>query len=259
MTRTERRLTLAAGAVIVVLTAAAFWLSYAHLHTVAAEHGLGGSDIRAWAWPGCLDLFIVAGELLMLRASLARRTDPWAIGLVVIGSGGSIALNVFGVDGGDPLAYVTAAVPPTAALLAFGALMRQVHTLIAEQAEAAPEAVPNTPVPAPVFAPVSDEHPVPFAPAVESAPAVPEPQVTEANTPEQAPEPTEQETAPEAPARLSQEDAREVIEQCWADGLGVRETARRATRSPSTVTAAFARLEKERGPQPVAGQLALVK
>lgn len=251
MTRIQRLLTLAAGAVIVVLTGAAFWLSYAHLHTVAAGHGLGGSPARAWAWPGCLDLFVVAGELLMLRASLARSVDGWAIALVVVGSGGSIALNVLGVDGSDPLAYVTAAVPPTAALLAFGALMRQVHTLLAGRSEGQP----NTPQEAPVFAPVSDEQPEVFAPVETGMPAAGESQVTEANAPEQADAEAEQ----EGPARLTQEEARQVIEQCWAEGLGVRETARRATRSPSTVTAAFGRLERVKGPQPSPGQLALVK
>ena len=137
MTVTRERLAIGAAIVIIALTVAAFWLSYAHLHAVAASHGLAASPARAWAWPATLDLFIVAGELLMLRASLARKTDWWAIGLTVVGSTGSIALNVFGVGGSDPLAYVTAAVPPTAALLAFGALMRQVHSLLAEHVEPA--------------------------------------------------------------------------------------------------------------------------
>lgn len=143
-------LTGAAVAVIVALTGAAFWLSYAHLHTVAAGHGLGGSEVRAWAWPATLDLFIVAGELLMLRASLTRATDWWAVGLTVVGSGGSIALNIAGVTGTDPLDYVTAAVPPTAALLAFGALMRQVHGALtaAEQPAEEPPAAVAEPVPA---------------------------------------------------------------------------------------------------------------
>lgn len=123
-----RALALAAGLVIVALTAAAFWLSYAHLAEVARRHGLSGAPVRAWAWPATLDLFIVAGELLMLRAALARKVDVWAVGLVVVGSGGSIALNVAGVGShADPLNYVVAAVPPTAALLAFGALMKQIH------------------------------------------------------------------------------------------------------------------------------------
>jgi hypothetical protein len=131
-----RTLALAAGLVIVALTAAAFWLSYAHLAEVARRHGLNGAPVRAWAWPATLDLFIVAGELLMLRAALARKVDVWAIGLVVVGSGGSIALNVAGVGShADPLNYVVAAVPPTAALLAFGALMKQIHQALTEHTE----------------------------------------------------------------------------------------------------------------------------
>ncbi|MCW2899169.1 MAG: putative rane protein [Streptosporangiaceae bacterium] len=129
-------LAIGAGLVIVALTAAAFWLSYSHLAGVASAYGLQASPVRAWAWPACLDLFIVAGELLMLRAALTKSVDPWAIGLTVVGSGGSIALNVAGVGTSAPLlAYVVAAVPPTAALLAFGALMRQVHEALSEPAE----------------------------------------------------------------------------------------------------------------------------
>ncbi|MGW3691181.1 DUF2637 domain-containing protein [Streptomyces sp. NPDC005125] len=132
MGRRIRALALGAGLVIVALTGAAFWLSYAHLAEVALGHGLGSAPVRAWAWPMTLDLFIVAGELMMLRAALLRRVDLWAIGLTVAGSGGSIALNVAGVGShADPLNYVVAAVPPTAALLAFGALMRQVHQALA--------------------------------------------------------------------------------------------------------------------------------
>ncbi|MFG2640792.1 DUF2637 domain-containing protein [Streptomyces sp. NPDC048370] len=133
----SRALAIAAGLVIIALTGAAFWLSYAHLAEVALAHGLGTARERAWAWPATLDLFIVAGELLMLRAALSKRVDGWAIGLTTVGSVGSIVLNVAGVTGTrDPgavplLDYVVAAVPPTAALLAFGALMRQVHQALA--------------------------------------------------------------------------------------------------------------------------------
>lgn len=129
----ERYALLAAGIVIVALTAGAFCLSYAHLADVAGQHGLGGSPVRRWAWPATLDAFIVAGELLMLRAGLRRVTDRWAIAVTVIGSVGSIALNVAGVSGtretGDTpfLDYVMAAVPPAAAMVAFAVLMRQVH------------------------------------------------------------------------------------------------------------------------------------
>lgn len=38
------------GLVIIALTGAAFWLSYAHLAEVALAHGLGQATERAWAW-----------------------------------------------------------------------------------------------------------------------------------------------------------------------------------------------------------------
>ncbi len=149
----ERYVLAAAGAVIVALTIASFWLSYAHLAEVAGQHGLGGSLTRQWAWPGTVDAFIVTGELLMLRAGLKRVTDGWAIGLTVTGSVGSIALNVAGVHGSTDapvplLDYIVAAVPPTAALLAFGVLMRQIHQLVAPRSRhnepPAPGAAPGT-------------------------------------------------------------------------------------------------------------------
>ncbi|MGF2210570.1 DUF2637 domain-containing protein [Streptomyces albidoflavus] len=145
---TERYALAAAGGVIVALTVGAFWLSYAHLAEVAGQHGLGGFPARRWAWPATLDAFIVAGELLMLRAGLRQVTDRWAIAITAIGSVGSIALNVAGVSGaGDSrtthwLDYVVAAVPPTAALLAFGVLMRQIHQLVAETTDS-PDHVPD--------------------------------------------------------------------------------------------------------------------
>ena len=147
---------LAAGAatVTVLLTAAAFWLSYEHLHDVADLNGLDGE--RAWAWPATVDLFIVAGELLILRASLQHRVDPWAISLAASGSLGSIALNVAGVGAGaDAMEYVVAAVPPTAALVAFGALMRQVHEALSaarptDETVALTVSLPATPVTRPV-------------------------------------------------------------------------------------------------------------
>lgn len=95
----DRYTLLAAGVVILALTAAGFWLSYAHLAEVAGDHGLGNSPARMWAWPATLDAFIVAGELLMLRAGLRRRPDGWAIAITATGSLGSIALNVAGVTG----------------------------------------------------------------------------------------------------------------------------------------------------------------
>jgi hypothetical protein len=130
VTTLQRNLIIAAGVVIATLTGIAFALSYAHLHTVAASNGVP-DDWRAWTWPATLDAFIVAGELLMFVAALRRERDWWAVGITVAGSVGSIALNVAGV-GGDATAlqYVAAGVPPTAALLSFAVLIRQVHRLV---------------------------------------------------------------------------------------------------------------------------------
>ncbi|MFD4765487.1 DUF2637 domain-containing protein [Streptomyces niveus] len=163
----ERYALAAAGVVIVALTAGAFWLSYAHLAEVAGKHGLGGSPVRQWAWPATLDAFIVAGELLMLRAGLRRVTDGWAIAVTATGSVGSIALNVAGVSGTDNtgsvplLDYVVAAVPPTAALLAFGVLMRQIHQLV-DQPTGYPDTTSQKPPGLPTTA--SAEQPEPPAP-----------------------------------------------------------------------------------------------
>lgn len=128
-------ITVVAAVLTVILTGIAFWLSYEHLQEVSGRHGLVDGTARSWAWPATVDLFIVIGELLILRASLAKGIDGWAIALATTGSLGSIALNVTGV-GADarPLDYVVAAVPPIAALLAFGALMRQVHAYLARRA-----------------------------------------------------------------------------------------------------------------------------
>jgi hypothetical protein len=136
-------LAIGAAAVTIALTGAAFWLSYEHLHDIAGGNGLNGA--RAWAWPATVDLFIVAGELLVLRASLRGAVDGWAYALAAVGSLGSIALNVAGVGAhAQPMKYIVAAVPPSAALVAFGALMRQVHDALRRIQTAAAPAQPDT-------------------------------------------------------------------------------------------------------------------
>lgn len=154
----QQLLAIAAALVTIALTAAGFWLSYEHLHDLATAHGLAHSTARAWAWPATVDMFIVVGELLVLRSSLLGRVDPFAVVLTVLGSGGSIALNIATVGTDLPrLDYVVAAIPPTAALLAFGALMRQIHAHLAHRVPAAvPEAVP---VPDTAVYPGTPPHP----------------------------------------------------------------------------------------------------
>ncbi|MFI1029829.1 DUF2637 domain-containing protein [Streptomyces sp. NPDC020951] len=177
----ESAITVIAAVLTVLLTAVAFWLSYEHLQEVAAEHGMAEAVARSWAWPATVDLFIVIGELLILRASLAHTVDWWAIMLVTAGDGASIALNVAGVGkDANALDYVVAAVPPVAALLAFGALMRQVHAYLAGRASTGvtlpPTGVAHTSTPveatggrptaAPPAPPVVEPDPAPELPAL---------------------------------------------------------------------------------------------
>lgn len=170
-------LAIGAATIITAITGIAFWLSYHHLHDVAAGNGLGVDPARAWAWPAVLDLFYLAGELLILRASYLRTVDWWAISLTAVGALGSISLNVAGVGAGaSVLEYTVAAVPPVAALLAFGALMRQLHVWFDHR-------------------PAAEQAPVMVTVAVEHTE-----QVSVPPKPEQAPEPpaVEEQQAPPA-------------------------------------------------------------
>ncbi|MFE5828619.1 DUF2637 domain-containing protein, partial [Streptomyces erythrochromogenes] len=237
---------LAAGAALatIALTAAAFWLSYEHLHDIAATHGLGHAPERAWAWPATVDLFIVAGELLTLRASLRGVVDRWAVALAASGSLGSIALKAGVGPQAHPLNYVVAAVPPVAALLAFGALMRQVHDALARASETAVS------VTAPTGGQPGEHHvEVTAAPPAEvtARPHIDRP-VADTAPQRKAlvicgdrrvfllPAPrtgVDAEVTAEQVQRLSADAARVVLESCWSRGTPSAEAARLATRSTS--------------------------
>lgn len=99
----------------------------------------------------------------------------------------------------------------------------------------------------------------PERPAAVSVPsALPEPEPLPELEPQRFPEPElEPEAEPESESglRLSAEDAASVIEQCWRQGMSIRETVPHATRSKTLVGRAFERLETQYGPRPVPGQL----
>jgi hypothetical protein len=62
--------------------------------------------------------------------------------------------------------------------------------------------------------------------------------------------PTADPTAEMTAEKLGTAAAHAAIEEGWAQGLSVRETAKRATRAPSYVHGVFVRLDEERGPRP---------
>jgi hypothetical protein len=95
--------------------------------------GLAGPE--AWAWPASVDLFIAAGEAGVTISALRRRKDPAAWAYLALGFAASVTANVLHVD---PAAlhwtrYAAAAVPPVAAMLALGALTRQVYQLAVDR------------------------------------------------------------------------------------------------------------------------------
>lgn len=130
-------------------TAVGFWLSYAGLHSFALRAGLHGAE--AWAWPGSVDLFILAGEAGVTISALRRHQDKAAWLYLAIGFAASVTANVLHVD---PSAlhwtrYAVAAVPPVAAMLALAALLRQVYRL-AEVGQVAGQKQPARPGKTPV-------------------------------------------------------------------------------------------------------------
>ncbi|MFB7957968.1 hypothetical protein ACFC8I_38180, partial [Streptomyces sp. NPDC056045] len=178
-------------------------------------------------------------------------------------------------------------VPPTAALLAFGLLMRQIHGLVADPAPVgdtgrdttvSPVTADVSPTPAPTPAPAAPAVPAPAAgPAGDTrgdtqgdtpvSPVVGE--VSPSPAVEVTPEP-EPEASPlvicgvhlDVPAvpprrRLGTEAARAAIEQAWRDSLSIREAARVSTRAPSQVQRVYARLDAEHGAAPIEGQTAI--
>ncbi|MDH6141141.1 hypothetical protein P3T35_003154 [Kitasatospora sp. GP30] len=165
--RAVQALAVGAALVTIALTAAAFWLSYESLHQLAAGHHLTGA--RAWAWPAAIDAFVIVGELLVLRSALLGRRDWLAIALTAAGSAGSIALNVVSVGARvDLVTQIVAAVPPVAALLAFTALMRQLHRALAGRP------APSGPAPGRSPAPLVEQPLTPVTTAVDAhIPAIP--------------------------------------------------------------------------------------
>ncbi|MCX5234420.1 DUF2637 domain-containing protein [Streptomyces prunicolor] len=210
-------LAIMAAALTTALTVVSFWLSFEALHDLARSHRLQGE--RAWAWPATIDSFIGIGELLILRASLLRRVDPWAITITAAGSVGSIVLNIASVGvSDDPLDYVTAAVPPVAALLAFGVLMRQVHEFILSR-----QGVLTAPSVLPVTPSLKDVEQEDFEKAQE---AVEEPEDEHDVTEE--PEPVEEPEEPTGP--LTQRDRIDLTVRGLYDSLGNRRPATRHIR-----------------------------
>jgi len=108
------------GSIVCLIISTAFVLSYANLVETAIEAGI--SPLLAPMWPVCLDAFLLAGSLFILRANLLGETPTpgWAVLLVFTGV--STAFNVYHSPA-DFAARAAHAVPPIALCVSLELLM----------------------------------------------------------------------------------------------------------------------------------------
>jgi hypothetical protein len=109
---------------VIGLAVAGFAMSYDALHSLALTQGVPAP--LAWMWPLIVDGFIVVASLSVVRAvATSRRARyPWL--LVLTFSTISIAFNVVHATP-TVVARFVAAIPPTALVLSFELLMRQLR------------------------------------------------------------------------------------------------------------------------------------
>jgi hypothetical protein len=132
------------GSIVCLIISTAFVLSYANLVETAIEAGI--SPLLAPMWPVCLDAFLLAGSLFILRANLLGETPApgWAVLLVFTGV--STAFNVYHSPE-NLVARAAHAVPPIALCVSLELLMMILKSDLtretkAEEVEVEPS--PNT-------------------------------------------------------------------------------------------------------------------
>ncbi len=119
------------------LALAGFAMSYDALHSLALTQGVPAA--LAWMWPLVVDGFIVVASLSAVRAVAAGRRAgyPWL--LVLTFSAISVAFNVAHAAP-TVVARFVAAIPPTALVLSFELLIRQLRAASRPTTIAAPHA-----------------------------------------------------------------------------------------------------------------------
>ena len=126
--RTIQTISILTFILVVLLAMASFALSYEALAELAAGSG-AISKGQAWAFPLCVDGAIVVFSIAALRATITGERGSWPLGLVVVSTLASVALNIAHAPGGFTSCLV-GAMPPLLLFLAFESLMRQVaHNL----------------------------------------------------------------------------------------------------------------------------------
>jgi len=106
------------------LAVAGFTMSYDALHSLALTQGVPAT--LAWMWPLVVDGFIIIASLSVVRAVADSRhaAYPWL--LVLTFSAISVTFNIVHAAP-TAIARFVAAIPPTALVLSFELLMRQLR------------------------------------------------------------------------------------------------------------------------------------
>ena len=108
------------GSIVCLIISTAFVLSYANLVETAIEAGI--SPLLAPMWPVCLDAFLLAGSLFILRANLLGETPTPGWGVLLVFTGVSTAFNVYHSPE-NLVARAAHAVPPIALCVSLELLM----------------------------------------------------------------------------------------------------------------------------------------
>lgn len=131
------------GAIVALIISTSFVLSYSNLAETAIEAGI--SPLLAPMWPVCLDAFLLAGSLFILRANLVQESASpgWAVLLVFTGV--STLFNVYHSPQ-NIFAQAAHAVPPIALCISLELLMMILKSDLMREApkkENEPENIPE--------------------------------------------------------------------------------------------------------------------
>ncbi len=212
-----------------------------------------------WSWSGfVLGLMADAAFVMALQADslLARLRiedlGPWPGRFRWFTGLATVFLNVWhSVQQHDPVGVAVHLIGPALLMLVaeVGPVYRRAFAEALAKAEAG---VDTAPAPAEVDDPPGVYLDDPAGRPTEAPVSTMTPQVTDPTPIRPAAVPAAVSTPTD---RLDAVAAKAAIEAAWQAGLTVREAATTATRAPSYVGTVYARLTRERGAQPIAGQL----
>jgi DNA-binding NarL/FixJ family response regulator len=123
--RTVRLLSNITGALVALLAAGAFALSFTALKELASVNGV--SLGLTWIWPLILDGAIIVFSMAVLRASLYGESARYPMTLVVCATIASVIFNLAHAPE-NTVARLMACVPPLALFAAFELVVRQIRS-----------------------------------------------------------------------------------------------------------------------------------